>query len=202
MVLSMESNLSYIKYSHHYSTVKAAAKYCFQLDKVIGWGHTWTFFNHSIKYKFTMVNGFFNVTSFSHFTMVNASLVCCISKSSRMKPKFMIAKRSEKAWFIKGLSKLCLLRWHLVMNFENHFMTLLNLHTPTIYMCFLPPSRTRIFWLSVSSSGFSRLWKDLYCVTQLFTQFMVSNFHFHLLKYNYNSLKNKHESVHSEVHDH
>ena len=105
-----------------------------------------------------MVNGFFNVTSFSHFTMVNTSLICCISKSSRMKPKFMIAKQSEKAWFIKGLSKPCLLRWHLVMNFEKHFVTLLNLHTPTIYMCFLPSSRTRIFWLSVSSSGFLRLW--------------------------------------------
>lgn len=68
------------------------------------------------------------------------------------------SKQSEKAWFIKGSSKLCLLRWHLVMNFEKHFVTLLNLRTPTIYMCFLTPSHTRIFWLSVSSSGFLWLW--------------------------------------------
>ena len=61
-----------------------------------------------------------------------------------MKAKFTIVKPSQKAWFIAGLSKLCLFRWHLVMNFEKHFVTLLNLLAPTIYMymCFRSPSRT------------------------------------------------------------
>ena len=61
-----------------------------------------SFFYHS-KRKFTMVNGFFNVTRFSHFTMVNASLVCCVSNGGRMKAKFTIVKPSEKAWFIACL---------------------------------------------------------------------------------------------------
>ena len=88
-----------------------------------------SFFYHS-KRKFTMVNGFSNVTGFSHFTMVNASLVCCVSNGGRMKAKFTIVKPSQKAWFIARLSKLCLFRWHLVMNFEKHFVTLLNLRAP------------------------------------------------------------------------
>ena len=96
---------------------------------------TFGFFYHS-KQEFTMINGFFNVTGFSHFTMVDQSLVCCVSNSSGMKAKFTIVKPSQKAWFIMRLSKLCLFRWHLVMNFEKHFETLLNLHAPTIYMCF------------------------------------------------------------------
>ena len=78
-----------------------------------------------------MVNGFSNVTGFSHFTMVNSSLVCCVSNAGRMKAKFTIVKPSQKAWFIARLSKLCLFRWHLVMNFEKNFMTLLNLSAPT-----------------------------------------------------------------------
>ena len=68
-----------------------------------------SFFYHG-KPKFTMVNRFFNVTSFSHFTMVNASLVCCVSNGGRMTGKFSIVKPSEKAWFIERLSKLCLFR--------------------------------------------------------------------------------------------
>ena len=59
-----------------------------------------------------------------------------------MKAKFTIVKPSEKVWFIARLSKLCLLRWHLVMNFEKHFVALLNLRKPTIYMCFRSLSRT------------------------------------------------------------
>ena len=104
-----------------------------------------SFFYHS-KRKFTMVNGFFNVTGFSHFTMVNASLVCCISNGGRMKAKFTIVKPSQKAWFIARLSKLCLFRWHLVMNFEKHFVTLLTfdlLHAQSF---------------DYQSSGFLRLW--------------------------------------------
>ena len=62
------------------------------------------------KRKFTMVNEFFNVTSISHFTMVNASLVCCVSNGTRMKAKFTIVKPSQKAWFITRLSELCLFR--------------------------------------------------------------------------------------------
>ena len=101
------------------------------------------FFYHS-KRKFTMVNEFFNVTHFSHFTMVNTSLVCCVSNGGRMKAKLTIVKPSQKAWFIARLSKLCLFRLHLVMNFEKHFVTLLNLLAPTIcmYTCFRSPSRT------------------------------------------------------------
>ena len=89
-----------------------------------------------------MVNGFFNVTGFFHFTMVNGSLVCCVSNGGRMKAKFTIVKPSQKAWFIARLSKLCLFRWHLVMNFEKHFVTLLKLRAPTIYKCFRSPTRT------------------------------------------------------------
>ena len=48
-----------------------------------------------------------------------------------MKAKFTIVKPSQKAWFIARLSKLCLFRWHLVMNFEKNFVTLLNLSAPT-----------------------------------------------------------------------
>ena len=66
-------------------------------------------FYHS-KRKFTMVNGFFNVTSFSHFTMVNAVLVCCVSNGGRMKANFTVVKPCEKAWFILRLSKLYLFR--------------------------------------------------------------------------------------------
>lgn len=35
-------------------------------------------------------NGFFNVTGFSHFTMVNPIVVCCVSNGGRMKAKFTI----------------------------------------------------------------------------------------------------------------
>ena len=64
-------------------------------------------------------------------------------------------------------------------------MILLNLRAPTIYMCFLSPSLT-IFLLSVSSIRFLRLWNVLCHVQQLFTQFTLSNFHFILLKFNFN----------------
>ena len=51
------------------------------------------------------------------------SLVCCL-KICGMKAKFtIIVKPSEKAWFIARLSKLCLSRCHLVMNFEKHSVT-------------------------------------------------------------------------------
>ena len=79
-----------------------------------------SFFYHS-KRKFTMVNRFFNVTGFSHFTMVNATLVCCVSNGGRMRAKFTIVKPSQKAWFIARLSKLCLFMLHVVTNFEKHF---------------------------------------------------------------------------------
>lgn len=124
-----------------------------------------SFFYHSER-KFTMVNGFFNLSSFCHFTMVNANLVCCVSNSSRMKAKFTIAKPREKACFIEHLSKLCLFRWHLVMNFEKYFVTLLNLRAPTTHVCFLSPSCTIIFELSISSGGFLRLWIVLCNVRQ------------------------------------
>ena len=69
---------------------------------------TLEFFYYS-KRKFTMVNRFCNVTGFSHFTIVNARLVCCVSSNgSRMKVKFTIVKPSEKAWFIARLSQLYL----------------------------------------------------------------------------------------------
>ena len=101
-----------------------------------------------------MVNGFFNVTCFSHFTMVNASLVCCVSNGGRMKAKFTIVKPSQKAWFIARLSKLCLFRWHLVMNFEKHFVTLLNLRAP-LYTCAFDLLHAQSF--DYQSSGFLRL---------------------------------------------
>mgnify|MGYP007058297959 FL=1 len=63
------------------------------------------FLYHS-EQQFTMVNRFFNVTSFSHFTMVNASLVCCVSNTHRMKAKFTTTKPSEKVWFTEHLSIL------------------------------------------------------------------------------------------------
>ena len=55
-----------------------------------------------------MVNRFCNVTGFSHFTIVNALLVCCVSNGGKMKAKFTIVNPSEKAWFIARLSQLCL----------------------------------------------------------------------------------------------
>ena len=66
-----------------------------------------------------MVNEFSNEAGFPHFTMVNAILVCCVSNGGQMKAKFTIVKPSEKAYFIKRLSKLCLFRCHLVMIFRN-----------------------------------------------------------------------------------
>ena len=94
-----------------------------------------------------MVNGFFNVTGFSHFTIVNASLVCCVINGGRMKAKFTIVKPSQKAWFIARLSKLCLFKWHL-MNFEEHFVTLL-------YTCVFDFLHAQSF--DYQSSGFLRL---------------------------------------------
>ena len=43
-----------------------------------------------------MVNGFFNVTGFSQFAMVNASLVCCVSNGGRMKAKFTVVRGFNK----------------------------------------------------------------------------------------------------------
>ena len=57
-----------------------------------------------------MVNWSFNVTSFSHFTMVTASQVCCASNTNRMKAKFTTVKPSEKVWYNEHLSNLCLFR--------------------------------------------------------------------------------------------
>ena len=51
----------------------------------------------------------------------------------------------------------------------------------------------------ISFSGFLRLWNVLCHVRQLFAQFSVSNFHFFFVKSNYNFVKNKNESVHSEI---
>ena len=152
-----------------------------------------SFFYHS-KRKFTLVNGFFNVTGFSHFTMVNASLVCCVSlNGGRMKAKFTIVKLSQKAWFIACLSKLCLSRWHLVMNFEKPFVTLLNLRA--IYVFFRSPFTHNL--LTISLVDFCDFWNVLCHVRQLFAQFSESNFHFIRLKYNYNFVNNRNESVHS-----
>ena len=99
------------------------ADICSQMPSYSKWlrSHL-SFFYHS-KRKFTMVNRFFNVTGFSHFTMVNATLVCCVSNGGGMKAKFTIVKPPQKAWFIARLSKLCLFRLHLVTNFEKHFVT-------------------------------------------------------------------------------
>ena len=129
-----------------------------------------SFFYHS-KWTFTMVNRFFNVTGVSHFTMVNASLVCCVSNRGRMKAKFTIVKPSQKAWYIVRLSKLCLFRWHLVMNFEKHFMTWLNLH----YMHVLSISFTSNL-LTISPVNFCDYWNFLCHVRQLFAQFSFQLF--------------------------
>ena len=73
-----------------------------------------------------------------------------------MKANFTIVKPSQKAWFIVRLSKLCLFRSHLVMNFEKHFVTLLSLRVLTIYTCFRSPSRTIFCY---QSSGFLQLFE-------------------------------------------
>ena len=57
-----------------------------------------------------MVNTIFCVTAFCHFTIVNVHLVCRDSNGGRMKVKFTVVNRPEKAWFIMPLSKLCLFK--------------------------------------------------------------------------------------------
>ena len=108
----------------HHFTILGFLHVCVKGDlENNGWGHTRAFFtivNESLP---LIVNGFFNVTSFSHFTMVNTSLVCCVRNGGRkakltIGAKLTIVKLSEKAWFITRLSKLWLFRWHLVMNFD------------------------------------------------------------------------------------
>ena len=126
------------------------------------------------KRKFTMVNRFFNVTGFSHFTMVNATLVCCVSNGGMIKAKFTIVKPSQKAWFIARLSKLCLFGWHLVMNLRS--ISWLS-WICTTYMCFPSPS-SAIFWLSVHAVDFCDFLNILCHVRQLFAQLSESNFHF------------------------
>jgi len=66
-------------------------------------------FYHS-KVKFTMVNTILCVTAFCHFTTVNVHLVCRDSNGGRMKVRFTVVNRPEKAWFIMRLSKLCLFK--------------------------------------------------------------------------------------------
>lgn len=93
------------------------------------WSHL-GFFYYS-KVEFTTVNTFSNVTGFSHFTMVNTDLVCCGGNGGRMKAKFTILNFPKTIWFyIAGISKLCLFRWHLVALFEMRSLsvTLLNLY--------------------------------------------------------------------------
>ena len=83
------------------------------------------------KVEFTTVDTFSNVTSFSHFTMLNTDLVCCGGNGGRMKAKFTIVNFPKTIWFIAGISKLCLFSWHLVALFEMRSLsvTLLNTYT-------------------------------------------------------------------------
>ena len=113
-----------------------------------------------------------------------------------MKAKFTIVKPSQKAWFIACLSKLCLFRWHLVVNFEKHFVTLLNLHAPTIYTCAFDLLHAQSF--DYQSSGFWRLLERSLPFPTTFRA-VLGNFHFIRLKYNYNFVNNRNESVHSEI---
>ena len=136
-----------------------------------------------------MVNGFFNVTGFSHFTMVNASLVCCVSNGGRIKAKFTIVKPSQKAWFIARLSKLCLFRWHLVMNFEKHFVTMLNLRAPTIVHVLSISFMHNL--LTISLVDFCDFWNVLCHVRQ---QFSESNYQFIRLNCKYNFVNNRNEA--------
>ena len=96
-----------------------------------------------------------------------------------MKAKFTIVKPSQKAWFISRLSKLCLFRWHLVMNFEKNFVTLLNLSAPTCAFDLFTHNL-----LTISLVHFCDFWNVLCHVGQLFTQFSESNFHFIRSMYN------------------
>ena len=144
-----------------------------------------------------MVNGFFNVTGFSHFSMVNESLVCCVSNGGKMKAKFTIVKPSQKAWFIARLCKLSLFRWHFVMNFEKHFVTLLNFACAH-YIHVLSISFTHNL-LTFSLVYFCDFWNVLCHVRQLFGQFSESNFYVIRLKYNYNFVNNRNEFVHAEI---
>ena len=73
---------------------------------IIGCGYTWAFFTIV---EFTIVNAFSNVTSFSHFTMVNTDLICCGGNGS----------------------KLCLFSWHLVALFEISSLSVTLLKTYT-----------------------------------------------------------------------
>ena len=144
-----------------------------------------------------MVNGFFNVTSFSHLTMVNSSLVCCIGNSSRMKARFSIVKPSQKAWFIVHLSKLWLftvgdiLSWIL-----RSILWLCWICAHPLYTCAFDLLHVQSDY---QSSGFLRLWNILCHVRELFAQFSVNNFHFFILKYNYNFVNNRNESAYSEI---
>ena len=83
------------------------------------------------KVEFTTVDTFSNVTSFSHFTMLNTDLVCCGGNGGRMKAKFTIVNFPKMIWFIADISKLCLFSWHLVALFEMRSLsvTLLNTYT-------------------------------------------------------------------------
>ena len=63
------------------------------------------------KVKFTVVSVFFSVTGFSHFTMVNARLVCRVGNGGRIKAKFTIVNRPESRLFTTSLSKLCFYSW-------------------------------------------------------------------------------------------
>ena len=47
-----------------------------------------------------MVNGFFNVTGFSHFVMVNAVLVCCVSNGGRMKANYHVKKHGLSSVYL------------------------------------------------------------------------------------------------------
>ena len=71
------------------------------------------FFYYS-KVKFTIVSVFFSVSGFSHFTMVNARLVCRVGNGGRIKAKFTIENRPESRSSITSLSKLCFYSWQLV----------------------------------------------------------------------------------------
>ena len=72
---------------------------------------------------------------------------------------------------IARLSKLCLFEWHLVMNFEEHFVTLLNfdlLHAQSFdYQSHL----------TISLVDCCNFWNVLFHVRQLFAPFSESNFH-------------------------
>ena len=91
------------------------------------------FYHSNTKRTFTMVNGFFKVTGFSHLTMVNASLVYFVS--------FIIINfvylGGILSWLLRSISWLC---WIFVRPLYSCAFDLLHALSLTI-TCFRSPSR-------------------------------------------------------------